>query len=530
MTVLLALRPLPDGFMAAAPGRYLDAVRVHFSGVPGVRWVPTHRAYIGPPEAIHAAAAPLVRAGVIKLSAEPEAVRSCACLPLPPPDVPPGLRAYQAVGTAWIADRLQATGAALLADEMGLGKTVQAVAAVDSLTPGPVLVIAPAVVGAHWSEQLQRWSCDPTRYTVTSYEKFSRALRRGEAPDADALVLDEIHYCSNSRAGRSRAVRGWLEARRSGPYRRAGGLPVVGLSGTPMTTRPRDLHNPLDLLWPGRWGSWWQFTRRYCGGRYEEIEAIGKAVWRADGVSRADELAARLAPLMLRRTKVEVATDLPPRQRVVVPVELPKRAAAAARKASAAIDWRSAAMLRRDLTTLLGGLEAYKLDAAEQLARDALTAGHRPLLLTVRKATARELARRLGAALADGDTVPQKRAATLQAAECGVSTVYAVTTGIDLVAFDVLIFVGLDWVPSTLLQAEARIHRIGQRRGVVVYYLVGLGTVDEIIRSRVIERLGTFTAITGSGGDEQQLAADLDGETEESLISAIVAGVMQEAA
>ena len=126
--------------------------------------------------------------------------------------------------------------------------------------------------------------------------------------------------------------------------------------------------------------------------------------------------------------------------------------------------------------------------------------------------------------MATGDAPPAKRAELLTSGDgAAVATMYAVTTGIDLVEFDVVIFVGLDWLPSTLLQAEARLHRIGQRRPVTIYYLIGRGTLDEVVKERVIERLHNFVTLTGASGDESQLAADLTDGDEDSLIAELVA-------
>ncbi len=109
-------------------------------------------------------------------------------------------------------------------------------------------------------------------------------------------------------------------------------------------------------------------------------------------------------------------------------------------------------------------------------------------------------------------------------ARAGVATMYSVEVGIDLVGYDVVIFAGLDWLPKTLLQAEARAHRIGQRRTVNVFFLVGLGTIDEVVRERVIDRLEAHETLTGN--DAEGLLGTLAGaQDEESLLDAIVAGL-----
>jgi len=182
------------------------------------------------------------------------------------------------------------------------------------------------------------------------------------------------------------------------------------------------------------------------------------------------------------------------------------------------------------VSSLLSNVEAYKVDAAVSLARDVIASGGRPLLLTTRKATAAALGEALQCPVVDGDTPPQERQAILAAAPCGAATMYSVTTGIDLVGYDHVIFTGLDWIPATLLQAEARAHRIGQLRHVHVHYLIGMGTLDEIVRERVIDRLGMFEAVIGGAeGDEAAMAQDLGGGSED-LIAGIVTAARESVA
>jgi SWI/SNF-related matrix-associated actin-dependent regulator 1 of chromatin subfamily A len=528
---LLTLRPALGGTaweLDAVPHAYDEAGRAQFKAMPGVRWVvdrssPNGRGfYRGPREAIEITAATLEAAAVIK-------VRNEAGSSLPPVSglistrdypgaVPAGLRSYQIDGVAWLRSMLRHTGGALLADDMGIGKSAQAIVALDSLAGEAVcVVVCPASVRTSWERQIKRWGRNTLQWAVFGYEQFERAHRKGELPPASALVIDEIHYCANARAKRTQAVAAY---RQGIPY-------AIGLTGTPMLSDPRDLHSPLDLLHPGRWGRAWDFQKRYCDGRWEEIR-IGdepKQIWKASGVSRPEELAARLAHVMLRRTKADVALELPPIVRSVIDVEIPRKARNDLKRAAKAIDWTGQA--RTGVGSLLREAEGYKLEAAEALARELEAAGQRPLLLTTRKRSARALAVSLGAPVVTGDDHPDGRLATLAAGRgAGVATIYALGTGVDGLQelFDSVIFVGLDWLPTVILQAEARLHRLGQLRGVSAFYLVGLGTIDEVVRERVIDRLDAFETIVGAG-EGGGLRATLGGGGEDELIAAMVAAV-----
>lgn len=546
MTSLLTLRTptpgtAPGWALDAVPHAYEEAAKQQFLAMPGIRWVrdrtsPTGRGfYRGPAEAIEIVASTLEAARVclIRRHNAPLIVKGSGLLDRASPRVLADLRSYQRDGASWLAHMGPAEGGGLLADDMGIGKSIQAIAAASAVAGhmGLIQVICPAVVRGHWERQIDKWGRGHGLWLpVLSWNGFLAARKRDEAAKAKAakegtpfkrtlgdvsvVIGDELHYCANSRSKTSEALAKWLALHAQRPT-------VFGLTGTPLSTGPADLWHQLDLIWPGRFGTYFSFTKRYAGGHFAEIEHIGKSVWTLGAPTNTEELAARLARCVLRRTKAQVALELPPRTRQIVEVELPAAARKAAQKAAAALDWSGGT--RGNPTAGLSVVEEHKVAAAVELARNAMASGSRPLVLTTRKDTARTIATLLGAALADGDTDNTKREGILRDAPAGVSTIFAVTTGIDLVGYDVVIFVGLAWVPWLLLQAEARLHRIGQLRAVTTYFLIGVGTLDELVRERVIERLEVTSNLLGDG-DESQLAETLGG-SEEDLMAAIVAAV-----
>jgi SNF2 family DNA or RNA helicase len=94
-----------------------------------------------------------------------------------------------------------------------------------------------------------------------------------------------------------------------------------------------------------------------------------------------------------------------------------------------------------------------------------------------------------------------------------VATIDAASTGIDLSYADVAVFVELTYEPHELLQAEARLHRFGQRNPVLIQYLIARGTTDELVAEVVLSKLDTLeTAIGGFG--ETALSADLKEDSE----------------
>jgi SWI/SNF-related matrix-associated actin-dependent regulator 1 of chromatin subfamily A len=510
--IRLTLEPAGPHLVSATPSAYDEAVKVQMAAVPGIRWDHEARCYLGWPEAIQAAAVTLMAAKVAKVAGEPGGWHRLHVGLRPPP---PGLLPYQIEGAQWCADLLASTGGALLADEMGIGKTAQAIAAALALGVSSVAVTCPAVVVRHWWSQIAKWAPDAgITWTVQSYEKFTKS----PPPAARLLIVDELHYVANPTTKRSKAV---------ASYRAAHGPMMLGLTGTPITTEPSDFWHPLDLLHPGRWGSRFAFQKRYCGGRFEEIPGLDKAKWVCSGATHLDELQNRLQAAMLRRTKADVRLQLPSRTRTVIEVELPAKARAGLAAAARALDWNGSAA-KAGVGALLSQAEEWKVKAAVELARDVIANGGRPLVLTTRKATAETIADELRCPCATGDIhATMRRDALLSGTGAAVSTIYAVTTGIDLVQFDSIIFTALDWVPATLLQAEARVHRIGQERSVTIYYLCALGSIDEVVRERVIDRLDTIGTLLG--GDEALMSKEIGGN-DDDLLAGIVAGVMARAA
>lgn len=508
-----------------------DAVRWPLKAIPGLRWDRQLAAYVGAPHAVSAAIEVLKRSPEVRLREVAPASQAASKRASAPVR---GLRPHQAEGAAWVAAQLAGSGACLLADDMGLGKTAQAVRAVEPWLAKEswILVIAPGVVARHWVAEVDRWGFAPMTagrcevraakkvrslvvptvdFKIITPDLFRRWHDQPELDGPAVVIVDEAHYYANARAKRTAALTGYLARQAVRPK-------LLMLTGTPLTARPRDLFSLLDLMHPGAWGSYWQFTKRYCAGRFVEIPNTDRTSWEADGVSNVSELRARLEHVMLRRSKAEVG-GLPPKIRSLIQVELPASAQRAAAAAAREVDGFKA------LGRALGVTEQGKIAAAVELAESVIAQGERPLIFTAHRAQAQEIAERLNVPVVTGADAAEDRAAKIEGAPAAVATMFSVTTGINLSAFDTVIFAGLHWVPSTMLQAEARPHRIGQTRTVTIYYLVALGTVDEAIQKAVIDRLDLFDQAIGKGEDGCGMAAALNGGSEEDLIGEIIASI-----
>ncbi|WP_224362859.1 DEAD/DEAH box helicase [Hyalangium versicolor] len=440
---------------------------------------------------------------------------SLSLKPKPPAALGTTLRDYQVEGHAWLS-RVAAWGAgACLADDMGLGKTVQAIAVLmDRSQLGPALVLAPTSVAFNWVQELQRFapSLRPVLYAeqtdrvkclaklkkndvlIVSYGLLVRDAANLATISFSTLVIDEAQALKNPNTRRARAAR----------HLNAGFR--IALSGTPLENRLSELWSIFTIIFPGLLGSWDQFRERFAAPieRGKDPDANG-------ALSRV------IRPFLLRRTKQEVARELPPRTEIQVPVALSEeewnlyedaRLAAVAELSTQGKSVRSeqqrfqvlAALTRLRLLAshprLYDGQSAVassKMRRLLELLEELRSEGHRALLFsqfTSHLDLVREELDRAGFTYQylDGSTPAAVRAKRIQAFQDGESELFLISlkaggTGINLTAADYVIHLDPWWNPAVEDQATDRAHRIGQTRPVTVYRLIARGTIEERILS-----------------------------------------------
>lgn len=404
---------------------------------------------------------------------------------------------YQASGVAWLVQRIKEGGAALLADDMGLGKSYQAICVAQQLGCEKVLIVCPKSVTLTWRKQLQKWvnadpylaksgkhAADPKvltqKYVVVSYDLCGQ-LHMDYMPDI--MLLDEAHMFRGRASKRFKRVN---EMAALAQYR-------LGMTGTPMWDRPRDFFALLHVLFRNRLGNSWAFDFAYCGA---VPGTHGGLVTK--GATRSDELKHRLQFMMLRREKGEVAQELPELRRDIIWLEGNKDSKNALRRV----------MLKTKGYTVADALMAcgdYKVEAACERAADA----RQFLVLTWTRRHAHEIHERLRkeydteSVLITGEMSVKQREAAVEVARVNrigvVATIDSTGQGVDGLQHvaDVGIFHTLDWTPLKLLQAEARLHRIGQKAGVQWQYLAVKNSMDEFVVETVITKLDQWRGIMG---------------------------------
>lgn len=417
-------------------------------------------------------------------------------------------------------------GRALLADEQGLGKTFQLLMyAHRHPEVYPVVVVCPAGLKYNWEAEAshhfglrarvleglkpQRPGLTTAPLTVVGYNQLGPWMPYLHSLRPQLVALDECQALKSLFTQRTKRAR---ELCRTSPR-------VVGLSGTPLTSRPSEMFPILNMIRPDLFPSWRRYADRYCAPRARP--------WGMDygGSSRLSELhEILLQNMMIRRLKADVLKDLPPKRRLVVPLPVSDpgeyrrahkdflgwlaarkpeklfKASKAARLTQVGYLKRLTAKLKMDGVLdwvdgfLAGTTDKLILFAVHTEVLDALQGRYRELCVRV-----------------DGDTPLKARHQAKEAFQNGkprlfLGNIEAAGKGLTLTAASTVAFVELGWTPGEHVQAEDRPHRIGQTRTVDVVYLVARGTVEERVARLLQEKKGVCDAVLDGGESGDELA------------------------
>lgn len=427
------------------------------------------------------------------------------------------LRPYQEAGLSWLKFIHDIAAGGVLADDMGLGKTVQTIALLLAVKQEEksvrALIVAPTSVVTNWERELARFSpslsvalwhgadrkeqIDAVREAeviITSYA----LLRRDEEFLADLdltyAILDEAQHIKNPMSATAAAAKR-LKAKRR-----------LALTGTPIENRLSEIWSIFDFVSPGLLGALEKFEARYS----RPIEA--------GDYKTAQRLRATIHPFILRRTKQEVAKDLPEKietdqicdltgdQRAVyaqVAREVRAQVLGEVEKNGLA---KSQIQILAGLTKLrqaacdprLLGLpreftdeDSGKLVALRELISEAVEGGHKVLVFSQFVMMLKIIERAMkedgvSYEYLDGSTKDRSQRVDRFQGDPSVPvfliSLKAGGTGLNLTAADTVIHFDPWWNPAVEQQATDRAHRIGQTKVVTAYRLVAAGTIEEKIQ------------------------------------------------
>ncbi|MED5621489.1 DEAD/DEAH box helicase [Ideonella sp. BN130291] len=480
----------------------------------------------------------------------------------PPPVAPPtglglSLRPYQLQGLAWLQYLREHRLAGILADDMGLGKTAQVLAHLlveqqAGRLDQPALVVLPSSLIANWQAEAARIAPGLRVLTLQGskrQQQFDRIAQHDVVfttypllwRDIDALqqqpwhllILDEAQMVKNAGS------------RAAGALRRLQARHRLCVTGTPLENHLGELWAHFDLLMPGFLGDARSFTRQWR----KPIETNGETL-------RAQLLAQRVRPFILRRRKEDVATELPAKTEVVRRVQLQGQQRALYESVRLAADEQVRRVLERKsfagaqiaiLDALLKlrqvccdprlvkgpatapGTERAKMEWLHDMLPELVAEGRRVLVfsqftemlgLVQQELTALELPH----LVLTGETAVGERGRVVerfQAQEVPVLllSLKAGGVGLNLTAADTVIHLDPWWNPAVERQATDRAHRIGQDQPVFVYKLVVEGSIEERILALQARKAALAEGVLGhdaeaavkfSAEDLQGLLAPLD--------------------
>ena len=469
----------------------------------------------------------------------------------PPAALSAQLRPYQLDGFRWLSFLWRHQLGGILADDMGLGKTLQALALICRAreadpAAAPFLIVAPTSVVFNWAAEASRFTpglavravADTTGkrgqslatltagadIVVTSYTLLRLDFDAYSKLNWSGLILDEAQYVKNHQAKVYQCAR-----RLPAPVK-------LAITGTPLENNLMELWSLLSITAPGLFPSPARFRDYYA-----------KPIEKERDTELLAQLQRRIRPLIRRRTKEQVAADLPTKLEQTIEVELHPRHRKLYQthlqrerqkvlgligdvNANRFTIFRSLTLLRQ--LSLHAGLvdpdhrelPSAKIDILMDQLTDVAGGGHRALVFsqfTGFLGLVRERLVQTGIrhCYLDGSTTD--RSGVVRRFKEGTDPVFLISLkaggfGLNLTEADYCFLLDPWWNPATEAQAVDRTHRIGQTRNVMVYRLIAKDTIEEKVMALKARKSELFSSVLDSG---QVFSTGLDADDLRGLFS-----------
>jgi SNF2 family DNA or RNA helicase len=403
----------------------------------------------------------------------------------------------------------------ILADDMGLGKTTSTVIAALESDAEKVLIICPASLKINWQREIENYTdkkisiiegkkWEPAEFTIINYDilKNFHDPKHPEKSDIldygfDLIVMDEAHYIQNVKAARTKIANNIVK--------KVG--KVWLLTGTPMTSRPMNYYNLLDLVESPVAENWMAYAIRYCAGY--QFSVGPKKVWNVTGSSNLEELRDRTKPQVLRRLKEDIL-DLP--EKIITPVHLRLKSKEYEKMMGEYYDWYNSSEESSSLTIQFSKLMMVRQVIAEskikdtiELAQNIIDQGKKVIIFTNFTDTLNKLTDafpKVSVKLDGKMSKPQRQHSVDEfqnndKIKVFVGNLKAAGVGITLTAAEAVIMNDLSFVPSDHSQAEDRAYRYGQKFSVSVYYPIFENTIEGVIYNILNKKKNIFETVMG---------------------------------
>jgi len=427
------------------------------------------------------------------------------------------LRPFQKIGVQWLE---KVNGIGLLADEMGLGKSAQAISYCYINTElRPVLIVCPASIKLNWSREIEKWSNEESMilygkkaihvnkypWYIINYDILAEEMKitnkkilkdtswifKLASLGIKAIIVDECQAIVNPSAIRAKAI---VTLKKILPN-----VHFIALSGTPIKNRPKEFFTVLNLLSPKVFPNRWKYLHKYCNPKHNGFG------WTFDGATNIDQLQEIIKPLMLRRTKDEVLKDLPPKQRIIIPLETDKVALKNYENATEQFKIWAKDHIDKGLELQIN------IDRLKQLAylakRNSVVkwleeySENKLVVATYHKNTLEDLYTHFKkkSVFIDGSITGEKRQKAIDAFQKDNKIKFIFiqilcAPGMTLTAANASCTVEFAWSPSDHFQLEDRVHRLTQEAdSVFAYYLIA----PETIENDIIKLIDTKQVVLG---------------------------------
>jgi SWI/SNF-related matrix-associated actin-dependent regulator of chromatin subfamily A-like protein 1 len=415
----------------------------------------------------------------------------------------------------------------ILADDMGLGKTTSTIISALETGAKKVLIICPASLKINWQREIENYSdrttsiiegkkWDDADFVIINYDiikNFHDDKKKSESTIVkskfDLVIVDEAHYVQNSQAQRTKLIndigrnveRVWL------------------LTGTPITSRPINYFNLLNLIDSPVAQNWMAYVKRYCNGF--QFQAGRRKIWNVSGASNLEELRDRTSPLVLRRLKENVL-DLP--EKIITPVYLRLKSKEYEELMGEYYDWYdksgesdSLTLQFTKLTKVRQVIAEEKTKATIELCENIIEQGKKVIVFTNFTKSLEMILQHFGksAVRLDGQMSQKERQLSVDNFQNDenitvfVGNIKAAGVGITLTAAEAVVMNDLSFLPSDHSQAEDRSYRYGQKNNVLVYYPIFDNTVEGIIYDILKKKKNIFETIMGDNANSMDSVEEI---------------------
>lgn len=418
----------------------------------------------------------------------------------------------------------------ILADDMGLGKTTSTIIAALETDVKKILIICPASLKINWQREIENYTnrsvyiCEGKNFSlehdfvIVNYDIIKNFHNIKDKENSqiikssfDLIIIDEAHYLQNTQAQRTKLINNFAKKTKY----------LWLLTGTPMTSRPINYYNLLNLIDSPVAQNWVAYVIRYCGG-YQFRLGNGKKVWNTNGAKNLEELRDRTSKQVLRRLKEEVL-DLP--EKIITPIYLRLKSKVYEELMGDYYDWydnkkdesSSLTLQFSMLTKVRVTLAEEKINSTIEIAENIVDQGKKVIIFTNFTDSLNKIVEHFGksAVYLDGSCSKSHRQDSVDKFQTDdkvkvfVGNLSAAGVGITLTAAEAVIMNDLSFVPSSHAQAEDRAYRYGQKSNVSVYYPIFENTIEGIIYDILQKKKNIFETVMGDNLDKGDIASEI---------------------